>query len=108
MCCFSAALGLWDIVPIFSIQRGQPDLLMTAIKSRDDICRGALNCLLRCKDLISVLEEDKSFLFNFIMSNCEKFDLKLLRVSKYYFFRINNFYFSYIFLLRRFYYPICP
>ncbi|XP_052750521.1 uncharacterized protein LOC113511861 [Galleria mellonella] len=76
----AAAIGLWDLVPTFSVHRGFPHLLLAAIKSRSDICRGALNCLIRHQCIIPLLlEENAQWLFDFIVEKCYKFDTTILK-----------------------------
>ncbi|KAG6446391.1 hypothetical protein O3G_MSEX004408 [Manduca sexta] len=78
---FAAAIGLWDLVPAFSIQRGHPNLLLVAIKSRKDICRGALNILLTYQCLVPLLlEENGQWLFDYITDKCDQFDTIILKV----------------------------
>lgn len=80
----AAAIGLWELVPLFSIYHGHPHLMLAAIKSRSDLCRGAIVCLLRHICLVPILlEENGQWLFDFIMEKCNKFDTKLLKVSCY-------------------------
>ncbi|KAL4710486.1 hypothetical protein ACJJTC_008888 [Scirpophaga incertulas] len=76
----AAAIGLWKIVPVFSMYRGQPNLILAAIQSRSDICRGALNCLLDHKCLVPLLlEENHQWLFDFIIEKCKNFDTTILK-----------------------------
>lgn len=79
---FTVAVGLWDLVPEFNICRGYPHLLLAAMKSRNNICRGAINCLLQQRCLLPLLlEENGQWLFDFITGNCKKFDILILKVS---------------------------
>ncbi|CAH2075374.1 unnamed protein product, partial [Iphiclides podalirius] len=76
----AAAIGLWELVPLFSIQHGHPHLMLAAIRSRGDLCRGAMVCLLRHSCLVPILlEENGQWLFDFITEKCNKFDTKLLK-----------------------------
>ncbi|CAG4941961.1 unnamed protein product [Parnassius apollo] len=76
----AAAIGLWDLVPLFSICHGHPHLMLSAIKSRSDLCRGAIVCLLRHSCLVPILlEENGQWFFDFITEKCNKFDTKLLK-----------------------------
>ncbi|XP_039749301.1 uncharacterized protein LOC120626080 [Pararge aegeria] len=76
----AAAVGLWEVVPVFSIHRGHPSLLLNAIKFRSDICRGALVCLLKQKCLVpKLLEENGQWFFDFITEKCNKFDTIILK-----------------------------
>ncbi|CAG4937988.1 unnamed protein product [Colias eurytheme] len=76
----AAATGLWELVPVFSIHRGHPNLLLSAIKSRSDICRGAITCLLNQPCLVPILlEENGQWLFDFISDKCNNFDTLLLK-----------------------------
>lgn len=78
---FAAAVGLWDLVPVFSIHRGYPHLLLSALKHRSDMCRGAVNCLLGQRCLVPLLlEENGQWLFDYIVENCSKFDTTILKV----------------------------
>lgn len=79
--CFAAHLGLWSLLPIFNIHRGLPNLILIALKSRVDICRGALNLLVRQRNMVPLLDENSQFLFDFISSKCYEFDAKLLKVN---------------------------
>ncbi|XP_059060300.1 uncharacterized protein LOC131853429 [Achroia grisella] len=76
----AAGLGLWDILPMFSIHCGSPHLLLAAIKSRKDICRGALGCLIREPCLVPLLlEENAQWLFDFIVGKCYTLDTTILK-----------------------------
>ncbi|XP_068630740.1 uncharacterized protein [Battus philenor] len=76
----AAAIGLWDLVPLFSIYQGHPHLMLTAIKSRNVLCRGAVVCLLRHSCLVPILlEENGQWFFDFIIAKCSTFDTKLLK-----------------------------
>lgn len=78
----AAAIGLWDLVPTFSVHRGNPSVLLKAMESRSKLCRGAFNCLLRQRSVVPLLlEEDGQWLLDFITENCKTFDLKILKVS---------------------------
>lgn len=78
----AAAIGLWDLLPMFSIHRGHPTLMLTALKARSDLCRGALNSLLSERCLVPLLlEENAQWLFHFVTGQCNKFDTKILKVS---------------------------
>lgn len=78
---FAAAVGLWDLVPMFSIHRGHPHLLLSALKSRSEICRGAIDCLLGQRCLVPLLlEENGQWLFDYIIEKCSQFDTTLLKV----------------------------
>lgn len=67
---------------MFSIYRGQPNLFLSALKSRSDICRGALVCLLKHHCLVPyLLEENGQWLFDFIAEKCKKFDTVILKVN---------------------------
>lgn len=69
------------MLPMFSIHRGYPNLLLSALKSRSDICRGAINCLLGERCLVPLLlEENGQWLFDYIVENCKKFDTNILKV----------------------------
>lgn len=82
MSSFSAAVGLWDLVPVFSIHRGHLNLLLAAIKARNSVCRGAINCLLQQRCIVPLLlEENGQWLFDFIMEKCDEFDTKILKAS---------------------------
>ncbi|KAJ0179818.1 hypothetical protein K1T71_004409 [Dendrolimus kikuchii] len=77
---FTVAVGLWDLVPVFNVCRGFSHLLLTAIKSRNDMCRGAMNCLLKQRCLVPLLlEENGQWLFDYITGNCDKFDMLVLK-----------------------------
>ncbi|XP_050557466.1 uncharacterized protein LOC118261981 [Spodoptera frugiperda] len=77
---FAASVGLWHMLPMFSIHRGYPNLLLSALKSRSDICRGAINCLLGERCLVPLLlEENGQWLFDYIVENCKKFDTNILK-----------------------------
>lgn len=81
LCSISASLGLWDLVPMFSIHRGNPTLLLSAMKARGELCRGAIDCLLRQKSVVPMfLEENGQWLFDFISEKCNKFDTRILKV----------------------------
>lgn len=83
---FAAAIGLWHLVPVFSISRGNPGSILSAIKYRNKLCRGALNSLLTQRSLIILLlEGNEEWLFTLISDNCEKFDTVILKV-RYFFF----------------------
>ncbi|XP_028171094.1 uncharacterized protein LOC114360559 isoform X1 [Ostrinia furnacalis] len=76
----AASIGLWDLVPIFSVHRGQPNLMVTALKARSELCRGALDCLLGQRCLVPLLlEENAQWLFDFLIEKCNKFDTKILK-----------------------------
>ncbi|CAG9560566.1 unnamed protein product [Danaus chrysippus] len=78
--CVAACIGLWEFVPIFSIHRGNPILLLNAIKSKSVICRGAIVALLNQKCLVPVLlEENGQWFFDFIAEKCNKFDTIILK-----------------------------
>ncbi|XP_064071326.1 uncharacterized protein LOC113393459 [Vanessa tameamea] len=78
--CVAAAIGLWELVPVFSIHRGYPHLLLNAIKSRSDICRGAIVCLLQHKCLVPILlEENGQWLFDLIAEKCNQLDTIILK-----------------------------
>lgn len=104
----AAAIGLWDLVPVFSFHRGYPHLLLNAIKSRSDICRGALVCLLRQKCLVPILlEENGQWFFDFIAEKCNKLDTIILKVRII----IYNMYISSRFIcstkIKFYYYSVC-
>lgn len=85
----AAAIGLWDLVPIFSTHCGHPNLILTALKSKSDICRGAISCLLQQRYLVPLLlEENAQWLFDFLTDNCSKFDTRILKVCFGYITRI--------------------
>ncbi|KAM3962285.1 RCC1 and BTB domain containing protein claret [Aphomia sociella] len=76
----AAAIGLWELVPKFSVHRGCPRLMLAAIKSRRDMCRGALNCLLQQSSVVPLLlEENAQWLFDFIVEKCYNLDTALLK-----------------------------
>ncbi|CAH0728821.1 unnamed protein product, partial [Brenthis ino] len=76
----AAAIGLWELVPVFSIHRGYPNLLLNAIKSKNDICRGAILCILKEQCLVPILlEENGQWFFDFIAEKCNKFDTIILK-----------------------------
>ncbi|KAI5645323.1 regulator of chromosome condensation (RCC1) repeat domain-containing protein [Phthorimaea operculella] len=76
----TAAIGLWDLLPVFTIHRGHPSIMLSAIKSRSSLCRGAVSCLLNYKCLVPLLlEENAQWLFHFITGNCSKFDTTILK-----------------------------
>lgn len=78
---FAAATGLWDLVPVFSIHRGHLHLLLSAIKARRHVCRGAINCLLQQRCVVPLLlEENGQWLFDYIVEKCGEFDTKILKV----------------------------
>ncbi|XP_046960114.1 uncharacterized protein LOC124530164 [Vanessa cardui] len=78
--CVAAAIGLWELVPVFSIHRGYPHLLLNAIKSRSDICRGAIVCLLQHRCLVPILlEENGQWLFDLIAEKCNQLDTIILK-----------------------------
>ncbi|OWR54740.1 hypothetical protein KGM_215867 [Danaus plexippus plexippus] len=78
--CVAACIGLWEFVPIFSVHRGNPILLLNAIKSKSVICRGAIVALLNQKCLVPVLlEENGQWFFDFIAEKCNKFDTIILK-----------------------------
>ncbi|CAG9784994.1 unnamed protein product [Diatraea saccharalis] len=78
--CIAAAIGLWDNLPTFSIHCGLPNLILVAVKARNDICRGALNCLLGQTCLTPfLLEEDPQWLFDYIVERSKKFDTIILK-----------------------------
>lgn len=77
----AAAIGLWDILPVFSLHRGHPSIMLTAIKPRNGICRGALSTLLTHSCLVPLLlEENALWLFHFIADKCKTFDTAVLKV----------------------------
>lgn len=81
---FAAAVGLWDLVPFFSIHRGHPHFMLSALKSRSGICRGAIDCLLGQICLVPLLlEENGQWLFDYIIENCHKFDTTVLKVLQH-------------------------
>ncbi|XP_050669019.1 uncharacterized protein LOC126968206 [Leptidea sinapis] len=76
----AAAIGLWELVPVFSIHRGYPHLFLTALKARKDICRGAIMCLLNQPCVLPILlEENGQWLFDFITEKCNQFDTIILK-----------------------------
>ncbi|XP_013178055.1 PREDICTED: uncharacterized protein LOC106125409 [Papilio xuthus] len=76
----AAAVGLWELVPLFSLYHGQPHLMLAGVKGRRELCRGALACLLRHACLVPILlEENAQWLFDFITDKCNTFDTKLLK-----------------------------
>ncbi|CAH0627045.1 unnamed protein product [Chrysodeixis includens] len=78
--CFAAAVGLWDLVPVFNIYRGYPNLLLSALKSRSNMCRGAVDCLLKERCLVPLLLEDNGqWLFDYITDKCNTFDTMILK-----------------------------
>ncbi|PZC79028.1 hypothetical protein B5X24_HaOG216979 [Helicoverpa armigera] len=80
LCSFSAAVGLWELAPVFSIHSGHPSLLLSALKSRKDLCRGAIHCLLEQSCIVPLLlEENGQWLFDYIIENCSKFDTDILK-----------------------------
>lgn len=86
MCSFAAAVGLWDLVPVFSIQRGHPYILLSALKSRSDMCRGAIACLLKQRCLVPLLlEQNGQWLFEHIVEKCNELDTNILKVIFFYF-----------------------
>lgn len=83
--CFAAAVGLWDLVPVFNIYRGYPNLLLSALKSRSNMCRGAVDCLLKERCLVPLLLEDNGqWLFDYITDKCNTFDTMILKVCRMY------------------------
>ncbi|KAG7299743.1 hypothetical protein JYU34_016746 [Plutella xylostella] len=83
LCSVAAAIGLWDLVPTFSVHRGNPSVLLKAMESRSKLCRGAFNCLLRQRSVVPLLlEEDGQWLLEFITENCKSFDLKILKTPR--------------------------
>ncbi|KAJ8731958.1 hypothetical protein PYW08_014688 [Mythimna loreyi] len=77
---FAAAVGLWDLLPMFSIHRGHPHLMLSALKSRSEMCRGAIDSLLRERCLVPLLlEENGQWLFDYIIQHCDKFDTTILK-----------------------------
>ncbi|XP_053602363.1 uncharacterized protein ca [Plodia interpunctella] len=77
---FAACVGLWDLVPVFSVHRGHPNLLLEAVKSRNEICRGALNCLISENSLITLMmKENTQWLFDFIVAKRNEFDTIILK-----------------------------
>ncbi|XP_075970698.1 uncharacterized protein LOC142973045 [Anticarsia gemmatalis] len=77
---FAAAVGLWDLVPVFSIHRGYPYIMLSALKARNDMCRGAIDSLLRQRCLVPLLlEENGQWLFDYIIDKCNKFDTTILK-----------------------------
>ncbi|VVC97249.1 unnamed protein product [Leptidea sinapis] len=78
----AAAIGLWELVPVFSIHRGYPHLFLTALKARKDICRGAIMCLLNQPCVLPILlEENGQWLFDFITEKCNQFDTIILKAE---------------------------
>lgn len=78
----AAAIGLWELVPTFSVHRGHPHLMVTALKSKNELCRGAINSLLGQRCLVPLLlEENAQWLFDFLIEKCNKFDTKILKVK---------------------------
>ncbi|RVE54365.1 hypothetical protein evm_000850 [Chilo suppressalis] len=76
----AAAIGLWEELPKFSVHRGQPNLILAAVKVRKDICRGTLNYLLDQTCLVPLLlEENPKWLFDFLVERCNKFDTIILK-----------------------------
>ncbi|XP_073951548.1 uncharacterized protein [Choristoneura fumiferana] len=76
----AAAIGLWDLVPVFSTHCGHPNLILAALKSKSDICRGAISCLLQQRYIVPLLlEENAQWLFDFLTDNCRKFDTRILK-----------------------------
>ncbi|KAL0892074.1 hypothetical protein ABMA27_015289 [Loxostege sticticalis] len=76
----AAAIGLWELVPTFSVHRGHPHLMVTALKSKNELCRGAINSLLGQRCLVPLLlEENAQWLFDFLIEKCNKFDTKILK-----------------------------
>ncbi|XP_047986444.1 uncharacterized protein LOC125226505 [Leguminivora glycinivorella] len=75
----AAAIGLWDLVPVFSTHCGHPALILNALKSRK-LCRSAINCLLQQLYIVPLLlEENAQWLFDFIAEKCDSFDTKILK-----------------------------
>lgn len=77
---YAVAIGLWNLIPVFSIHRGHPYILLSALKSRNNMCRGAIDCLLRQRCLVPLLlEENGQWLFDYITENCKEFDTTILK-----------------------------
>ncbi|CAB3243026.1 unnamed protein product [Arctia plantaginis] len=80
LCSFAASVGLWDVVPVFSIQRGYPYILLYALKSRNDMCRGAIDCLLKQRCLVPLLlEQNGQWLFDYIVDKRNELDTNILK-----------------------------